>query len=176
MFKKVRCLAKLHSSEWVWTVQHALSVYFRRIERLKIVSRTKVDVNLHGRKKNWTIKNLYGNVYLAFFCIFNEFLFCYVLHFFTHWLTNTSEKYQKRKRKRNIYSSQTRIQLHTNKKERKKETHPSTFFSIYMKKLIKINNKWSTRRKDCMLLRYIFEPFHIVGLQLIVWLSDHCLD
>ena len=45
--------------------------------------------------------------------------------------------------------------------KRKKETHPSTFFSIYMTKLIKANNKWSKRRKDRMLIRFIFAPFHI---------------
>ena len=56
---------------------------------------------------------------------------------------------------------------YTDKKEytywqkRKKETHPSTFFSIYMTKLIKANNKWSKRRKDRMLIRFIFAPFHI---------------
>ena len=51
------------------------------------------------------------------------------------------EKYQKRKRKLNIYTAQTRTQLRTDKKG-KKETYPSTFFSIYIKKIIiiKINN------------------------------------
>ena len=54
-------------------------------------------------------------------------------------------KIQKRKRKLNIHpdihTSQTHTQLHTDKKERKKETHPNTFFSIYMKKkILKINN------------------------------------
>ena len=41
---KVRLLAQLSSSEWVWIVQHVLSVCFRRIERLKIVYETNVDL------------------------------------------------------------------------------------------------------------------------------------
>ena len=36
---------------------------------------------------------------------------------------------KKKKRKLNIFTSQTHTQLNTDKK-RKKETHPSTFFSI----------------------------------------------
>ena len=40
---------------------------------------------------------------------------------------------KEKKRKLKICTSQTRTQLHTDKKERKKHT-PSTFFSIYMKK------------------------------------------
>ena len=39
---KVRRLAQLSSSEWVWIVQHVLSVCFRRIERQKIVFGTNV--------------------------------------------------------------------------------------------------------------------------------------
>ena len=94
---------------------------------------------------------------------FNEFLFRYVLHFFTHWLMNTWEKYKKRKRKLNIYKSQTHTQLHTDIKERKKNTPvPSSLFT-WKKKLKKINNKWSKRRKDRMLIRFIFPPFPIVG-------------
>ena len=27
-----------------------------------------------------------------------------------------------------------------------------------------------------MLIRFIFAPFHVVGLQPIVYLSDHCLE
>ena len=38
-----------------------------------------------------------------------------------------------------MYTSQTHTELHTDKK---KETHPSTFYSIYMKKkIIEISNK-----------------------------------
>ena len=45
---KVRRLAQLSLSEWVWIVQHVLSVCFRRIERVKIVSET--NDNLHMRR------------------------------------------------------------------------------------------------------------------------------
>ena len=50
------------------------------------------------------------------------------------------------------------------KKVRKKETHPTTIFSIYLKKII--NDVGGERIR--MLIRYIFDPFHIVGLQRIV--------
>ena len=40
---KSRRLAQSSSSEWVWIVQHVLSVCFRRIECLKIVSGTNVS-------------------------------------------------------------------------------------------------------------------------------------
>ena len=48
---KIRHLPQFNlisSSEWVWIVQHVLSVCFRWIERLKIVSGTNVD--LHTRR------------------------------------------------------------------------------------------------------------------------------
>ena len=45
---KLRRLAQLSLSEWVWIVQHALSVCFSRVERLNIVSGT--NVNLHMRR------------------------------------------------------------------------------------------------------------------------------
>ena len=45
---EVRRLAQLSLSEWVWIVQHVLSVCFRRVERLNIVSGT--NVNLHMRR------------------------------------------------------------------------------------------------------------------------------
>ena len=47
---KVSRLAQLSSSEWVWIVQHVLSVYFRRTERLKIVSGTNVDLQMWRTK------------------------------------------------------------------------------------------------------------------------------
>ena len=48
---KVWRLAQLSSSEWVWIVQHVLSVCFRRIkERLKIVSRTNVHPHMQRTK------------------------------------------------------------------------------------------------------------------------------
>ena len=62
---KVRRLAQLSSSEWVWIVQHVLSVCSRRIERLKIVSGTNVD--FHMRRTKLIIKTVYNNVYLASF-------------------------------------------------------------------------------------------------------------
>ena len=51
---KVRRLAQLSSTEWVWIVQHVLSVpfCFRRTERLKIVYARKV--NLHRRRTKLT--------------------------------------------------------------------------------------------------------------------------
>ena len=49
-----------------------------------------------------------------------------------------------KKRKGNIYTSRTHPI--TKKRERKKETHPSTFLSIYMKKLI---NEVSGERIVC---------------------------
>ena len=62
---KVRRLAQLSSSEWIWIVQHVLFVCSRRIERLKIVSGTNVD--FHMRRTKLTIKHVYHNVYLASF-------------------------------------------------------------------------------------------------------------
>ena len=47
---KVRRLAQLSSSEWVWIVQHVLSVGFRRIERLKIVFKTNFDLHMRRTK------------------------------------------------------------------------------------------------------------------------------
>ena len=38
-------LFPLSSSARVWILQHVLSVYFKRIERLKIVSGTNVDLH-----------------------------------------------------------------------------------------------------------------------------------
>ena len=43
---------------------------------------------------------------------------------------NTCEKYKKRKRKLNIYTSQTHTQLHTDKKDRKKPTPVSSSLGI----------------------------------------------
>ena len=63
------------------------------------------------------------------FWYFNEFVFCYVKFFYTLTLVNTEEN-----TKLNIYTSHTHTQLHTDKK--RKGTHPSTFFSICMKKLL----------------------------------------
>ena len=52
---KVWRLPQLSSSEWVWIVQHVLSVCFRRIKkRLKIVSGTHVDLHIQRTKLiNW---------------------------------------------------------------------------------------------------------------------------
>ena len=47
---KVRRLAQLKSSQWVWIVQHVLSVSFRRIQRLKIVSGTNVELHMRRTK------------------------------------------------------------------------------------------------------------------------------
>ena len=52
-----------------------------------------------------------------------------------------------------------------NNNNKRKETNPSTFSSIYMKK----NNKWSKRRKDRMLIRFIFAPF-------LLWISNIFFD
>ena len=60
-----KVLAQLSSCEWVWIVQHVLSVCSRRIERLKIVSGTNVD--FHMRRSKLIIKHVYHNVYLASF-------------------------------------------------------------------------------------------------------------
>ena len=51
---------------------------------------------------------------LVTFLYFNEFLFCYVLHFFTHWpFMNTYEKYRKKENKtKNIYIADSHT-LHT---------------------------------------------------------------
>ena len=69
--------------------------------------------------------------------------FCFAVYYiFLHtdlWTRRKNTK--KRKRKVNIYTSQTNTQLHAYKKETN-ETNPSTFFSIYMKKSkSKINKK-----------------------------------
>ena len=47
---KARRLAQLSLCEWVWIVQHALSVCFRRIEHLKIVPGTNVDLHMRRTK------------------------------------------------------------------------------------------------------------------------------
>ena len=47
---KVRRLAQLSSSEWVWIVQHVLSVCYRRMERLTIVSGTNVELHMRRTK------------------------------------------------------------------------------------------------------------------------------
>ena len=64
--------------------------------------RTKVDVNLHRRKKKWTIKNLYGNVYLAFFCIFMNFYFV-MYYIFLHTDLRTRRKNTKKGKENYIY-------------------------------------------------------------------------
>ena len=52
------------SSEWI--IQQVLSVRFRRIERLKIVSGTNVDLHVRGTKLSQTNKLIfYDIVYLA---------------------------------------------------------------------------------------------------------------
>ena len=59
---KFRRLAQLSSSEWVWIVQHVLSDFFRRIERLKIVSGTNVDLYMRRTKlselSSWKVRRL----------------------------------------------------------------------------------------------------------------------
>jgi len=62
---KVRRLAQFISSEWIWIVQHVLSVCFRRKECLRSSVGTNVD--LHMRPTKLIIKNSYDNVYLASF-------------------------------------------------------------------------------------------------------------
>ena len=113
-------------------------------------------------------------VYLYIFCIsMNFFVVMYAIFLHTDlWTRRKNTK----KEKKTIHIYITDSYTITFWSKRKKEIHPSTFFSSYMKKLIKISSKWSRQRKDRMLIRFIFAPFHIVGLQLIVWLSDHCLD
>ena len=64
---KVRRLAQLSSSEWVWIIQHVLSVFFRWIERLKIGSRTNVDLHIRRAKLiNWKF------VWWCIFCFLRE--------------------------------------------------------------------------------------------------------
>ena len=48
-------------------VQHVQSVCFRRIERLKIVSGTNVDLHIRRSKLMSSFKNLYDDLYLASF-------------------------------------------------------------------------------------------------------------
>ena len=60
--QKVPLLAQLSSSKWVWIVQHVLSVFFRRTERLKIVSETNVDLHM------WRTKLM--NSKFVWWCIF----------------------------------------------------------------------------------------------------------
>ena len=48
-------------------VQHVQSVCFRRIERLKIVSGTNVDLHIRRSKLISSFKNLYNDLYLASF-------------------------------------------------------------------------------------------------------------
>ena len=84
--------------------------------------------------------NITDLVTLIFFCILINFHF--VLNYnFLH--TDPYEhvgKIHKKKRKLIIYTyiahTPTHTRLHTDKKKEKKETHPSTFLCIYMKKLI----------------------------------------
>ena len=103
-----------------------------------------------------------GNRYLGFshvFCILMNFYFD-MYYIFSH--TDPYEhvgKRQKKNRKENWKYIHRRLTHNYILIKRKKETHPGTFFSIYMKKLIKINNKWSKRRKDRIVIRFIFAPF-----------------
>ena len=47
---KVRRLAQLSLSEWIWIVQHVVSVCLRRIERVKIISGRSVDLHTQRAK------------------------------------------------------------------------------------------------------------------------------
>ena len=104
---------------------------------------------------------------LTIFLYFNTFLFCYVLQFFTHWPLWTRRKNKKKMKTKHIYIAHT--QLHTDKKGK----NTPQYLLLYLHEKI---NKWSKCWNDRMLIRFIFAPFHIVGFQRIVWLSDHCLD
>ena len=63
----------------------------------------------------------YGYRIRGFFLYFNEFFLLCITLFYTLTYEYVG-KIQKRKRKLNIYISQTHTQLHTDKKERKKHT------------------------------------------------------
>ena len=80
-------------------------------------------------------------LFFFFFLYFNEFLFCYILHFIYTLTYEHVGKIQKTERKtKHLYISDLQ-KLHIYKTEINKKTNPSTFFSIYMKKKGKIKNK-----------------------------------
>ena len=68
-------------------------------------------------------------MFFVFFLM--NFLFCYVLHFFyilTYEHGTRKEKIQKTERKTKHYISQTNTQLHTYKKENKRNKNPVPSF------------------------------------------------
>ena len=77
---------------------------------------------------------------------------------------NTKEKYKKKKNTKHIHITHTHTHtpIHT---EKKRERNRLQHILLYLHEKI---NKWSKRRKDRTLVRFIFAPFHIVGLQLTV--------
>ena len=99
-------------------------------------------------------------------------MLCITIFLHTDPYEHVGKVQKKKKRILNIYTSHT----HTNyilKKKRKKERNTPQHILLHLHE--KINNQ-SKRRKDRMLIRFIFAPFHVVGLQPIVYLSDHCLE
>ena len=87
--------------------------------------------------------------------------------FYTLNLMNTEWKYKKRKRKLNINTSHT--QLHTDKTQT-----PVHFSQLTWKKKIII--EVVSGDTNLILTWFIFAPFHIERLQLVIRFSDHCLD
>ena len=71
----------------------------------------------------------------------NVYFVMYYIFLHTDLYEHVGKKEKEKKRKLNIYTSQTRTQLHTDKKERKKETHPKYILLYLHEKLIKINDK-----------------------------------
>ena len=91
-----------------------------------------------------------------FFVYFNKFSFCYVFHFLTKHINIAQTQ---------LHTDSNNNNNNNNNNNKRKETNPSTFSSIYTKK----NNKWSKRRKDRLLIRFIFAPF-------LVWISNIFFD
>ena len=71
----------------------------------------------------------------------NVYFVMYYIFLYTDPYEHVGKKEKEKKRKLNIYTSQTRTQLHTDKKERKKETYPKYILLYLHEKLIKINDK-----------------------------------
>ena len=83
--------------------------------------------------------NITDLVTLIFFCILINFHFVLNYNFLhTDPYEHVGKIHKKEKKTNHLYIAHTptHTRLHTDKKKEKKETHPSTFLCIYMKKLI----------------------------------------
>ena len=102
------------------------------MSRIKATTRIS-DISNYACTLKPAVLNSYFFFCLFFFCILMNFLFCYVTFFYilTYEHGTRTEKYKKTERKTKHYTTQTNTQLHTYKKENKrnKNTVPSFLFT-----------------------------------------------